>query len=236
MNSLDLHSSSVCLFYSVSPVSVSLSVSLSILVVFHFIFTIDSPFLSPCHQSPASVSLPPLHFPALPFSLLILFLSLTLSLFLPLILSLPLSLPLIPSLSLSLARALSLSSSHTPPLSLSLSLYLSLSAAIRFLPFAFKQFVYFQIDLFPYGLHPARFILSIWSNQNFVCNACYSQKEDNRNTVSNWGFRFKSRTQARLFGGELDSKLSWANHIQNVTSRANRMLGLLQRNLFSCFP
>ena len=37
-------------------------------------------------------------------------------------------------------------------------------------------------------------------------------------------------------GVELDSKLSWANHIQSVTSRANRMLGLLRRNLFSCSP
>jgi len=37
-------------------------------------------------------------------------------------------------------------------------------------------------------------------------------------------------------GVELNNKLSWANHIKNVTSRANQILGLLRRNLYSCTP
>ena len=37
-------------------------------------------------------------------------------------------------------------------------------------------------------------------------------------------------------GVEINNKLSWANHIQNVTSRANQILGLLRRNLYSCSP
>ena len=35
-------------------------------------------------------------------------------------------------------------------------------------------------------------------------------------------------------GVELNNKLSWANHIQNVKTRANQILGLLRRNLYSC--
>ena len=35
-------------------------------------------------------------------------------------------------------------------------------------------------------------------------------------------------------GVEINSKLSWANHIQNVATRGNQILGLLRRNLYSC--
>ena len=43
-------------------------------------------------------------------------------------------------------------------------------------------------------------------------------------------------TNHTYLGVELNNKLSWASHIKNVTSRANQILGLLRRNLYSCTP
>ena len=37
-------------------------------------------------------------------------------------------------------------------------------------------------------------------------------------------------------GVDINSKLSWADHINGITSKANRVLGLLRRNLYSCSP
>ena len=34
----------------------------------------------------------------------------------------------------------------------------------------------------------------------------------------------------------INNKLSWAEHISNTVSKANNFLGLLRRNLYSCFP
>ena len=37
-------------------------------------------------------------------------------------------------------------------------------------------------------------------------------------------------------GVEINNKLSWSNHVLHVTSRANQILGLLRRTLYSCSP
>ena len=34
----------------------------------------------------------------------------------------------------------------------------------------------------------------------------------------------------------INNKLSWAEHISNTISKANKVLGLLRRNLYSCSP
>ena len=37
-------------------------------------------------------------------------------------------------------------------------------------------------------------------------------------------------------GISIENKLSWAEHISNTVSKANMVLGLLRRNLYSCSP
>lgn len=37
-------------------------------------------------------------------------------------------------------------------------------------------------------------------------------------------------------GVDINSKLSWADHINGISFKANRVLGLLRRNLYSCSP
>ena len=44
----------------------------------------------------------------------------------------------------------------------------------------------------------------------------------------------ESVTDHTYLGIQLNSKLSWANHIRGVSSKGNQILGLLRRNLFSC--
>ena len=34
----------------------------------------------------------------------------------------------------------------------------------------------------------------------------------------------------------INNKLSWAEHISNTVSKANKVLGLLRRNFYSCSP
>ena len=34
----------------------------------------------------------------------------------------------------------------------------------------------------------------------------------------------------------INNKLIWAEHIRNAASKANKVLGLLRRNLYSCSP
>ena len=41
-------------------------------------------------------------------------------------------------------------------------------------------------------------------------------------------------TNHTYLGVGINNGLSWANHIQNTTSKANLILGLLRRNLYSC--
>ena len=38
------------------------------------------------------------------------------------------------------------------------------------------------------------------------------------------------------FGIGINNKLSWAEHISNTVSKANKVLGLLHHNLYSCSP
>jgi len=41
-------------------------------------------------------------------------------------------------------------------------------------------------------------------------------------------------TRAKHLGVTKDSKLSWSKHIQEITTKANKVKGFLQRNLRSC--
>ena len=41
-------------------------------------------------------------------------------------------------------------------------------------------------------------------------------------------------THAKYLGVVIDSKLSWSEHIKQVTNRANKVKGFLQRNLYNC--
>ena len=41
-------------------------------------------------------------------------------------------------------------------------------------------------------------------------------------------------THAKYLGVVIDSKLSWSEHIKQVTNRANKVKGFLQCNLYNC--
>ena len=41
-------------------------------------------------------------------------------------------------------------------------------------------------------------------------------------------------TQAKYLGVTLNSKLTWSNHISNITSKANSVYGFLRRNFNTC--
>ena len=41
-------------------------------------------------------------------------------------------------------------------------------------------------------------------------------------------------THAKYLGVVIDSKLSWSEHIKQVTNKANKVKGFLQRNLYNC--
>ena len=48
------------------------------------------------------------------------------------------------------------------------------------------------------------------------------------------GDRLNSVTNHTYLGVELNSKLNWADHVNNTATKANKVLGLLCRNLYSC--
>ena len=48
------------------------------------------------------------------------------------------------------------------------------------------------------------------------------------------GDRLNSVTNHTYLGVELNSKLNWADHVNNTATKANKVLGLLRRNLYSC--
>ena len=49
-----------------------------------------------------------------------------------------------------------------------------------------------------------------------------------------WGsFKLCNRNHTYL-GVELNNKLNWADHVNNTATKANKVLGLLRRNLYSC--
>lgn len=58
------------------------------------------------------------------------------------------------------------------------------------------------------------------------CQTTYSMNGNPLETV-------KTHT---YLGVEINNKLNWVNHIENATSKANKVLGLLRRNLYSCSP
>ena len=41
-------------------------------------------------------------------------------------------------------------------------------------------------------------------------------------------------THAKYLGVTIDQKLSWSEHIKQITNKANRVKGFLQRNLYNC--
>ena len=44
-------------------------------------------------------------------------------------------------------------------------------------------------------------------------------------------------TESHTFLGiGMNNKMSWAEHISNTVSKANKVLGLVRQNLFSCSP
>ena len=48
------------------------------------------------------------------------------------------------------------------------------------------------------------------------------------------GHPITSVTQLKNLGVELDSKLTWNEHISSITGKANSSLGFLRRNLYNC--
>ena len=65
-------------------------------------------------------------------------------------------------------------------------------------------------------------ILRVTSNKNPVDYECTLK-----------GTPLKSTDSAKYLGVEIDSGLKWNKHISNITSKANRTLGFLRRNLKS---
>ena len=43
-------------------------------------------------------------------------------------------------------------------------------------------------------------------------------------------------THAKYLGVTIDQHLSWSEHIKQITTKANKVKGFLQRNLYSCPP
>ena len=50
--------------------------------------------------------------------------------------------------------------------------------------------------------------------------------------ISNEGILFVSHT--KYLGVLVDKRLTWSNHIDHITSKANKALGFLQQNIISC--
>ena len=48
------------------------------------------------------------------------------------------------------------------------------------------------------------------------------------------GIVLNSVTNHTYLGVELNNKLNWADHVNNTATKANKVLGLLRRNLYSC--
>ena len=85
--------------------------------------------------------------------------------------------------------------------------------------------------------------LSIWEKQwgmEFNVDKCEilritSSKKPIEHEYSLKGKPLKTTNSAKYLGVEIDSGLNWHKHINNITSKANRTLGFLRRNL-KCAP
>ena len=73
---------------------------------------------------------------------------------------------------------------------------------------------------------PARFffLLRVTRSRDNVVNDIYTMM----------GQPITSVTQHKYLGVELDSELTWNEHISAITGKANSSLGFLRRNLYNC--
>ena len=64
---------------------------------------------------------------------------------------------------------------------------------------------------------------------------CFSTKRDPPKKVYKlYGAILEEVQSIPYLGLTLDKKLKWSNHIQNITTNANRTLGLMRRNFWNC--
>ena len=68
------------------------------------------------------------------------------------------------------------------------------------------------------------FLLRVTCSRDNVVNYTYTMM----------GQPITSVTQHKYLGVELDSKLTWNEHISAITGKANSSLGVLRRNLYNC--
>lgn len=86
--------------------------------------------------------------------------------------------------------------------------------------------------------------LHSWSakwQMNFNSEKCHVMQVSHRTNNISFDYHLGENilslvTEHPYLGLTFTSKLSWKSHISNITSKANRMLGLIKRNLRQCHP
>ena len=68
----------------------------------------------------------------------------------------------------------------------------------------------------------------------FLLRVTHSRDNVVNYTYTMMGQPITSVTQHKYLGVELDSKLTWNEHISAITGKANSSLGFLRRNLYNC--
>ena len=64
---------------------------------------------------------------------------------------------------------------------------------------------------------------------------CFSTKRDPpKKTYKLCGAILEEVKSIPYLGLTLDEKLKWSSHVQNITTKANRTLGLMRRNFWNC--